>query len=85
MKEYKITREIPFMDVGTIVHYDPINDYKIVILNGIVEINTNAVSLRRLINEGWLEEVKEEKMITIKGKEYSESTIKEALKEYVSD
>ena len=31
------------------------------------------------------EEVKEEEMITIKGKKYSEDTIIEALKEYVPD
>ena len=83
--KYRILKEIPFMKVGDIVSYSPRSSSYISIFNGLENIECNRETLIKLINYGWIEEVTDSKTITINGKQFSEDTIKQALKAYVGD
>ena len=45
-------------------------------------LDCNEEILDELLNDGWIEKIKDEKIITIRGKKWSVDTIVEALKKH---
>ena len=81
--QYKVIKEMPFFKVGSEVEISNHINQSILLLGNINVIHASPANSKMLINDGWVQEIPKETMITIKGKKYSEDTIHEALKNHI--